>query len=319
MLRWNGAQSAWEANFPGTTGSTTFALLADGNRALRLAPSGSTDVPNVVAGSSGNALADGPKGSVIGGGGSSTRNHVVSDDFCVVGGGEGNIAGDEDGNAGSADHATVGGGVGNTASGSESTVAGGSSNRATNLRTTVSGGQNNLADSNWATVCGGIENEATGEGATITGGGTGTVGGVGHRASGNYATISGGFRNVANAAESLAAGRRAKTASGDANSFTWNDGSEHHSIDSTVNDQGFSSAKDVDGEPVTGAETFNASASGGGSLRHLVVDRHVHPVRPGGVVEHLQPGGEDRRGAGRSRGGDRRRRGHGGLDLGVRN
>jgi len=44
----------------------------------------------------------------------------------------------------------------------------------------------------------------------------------------------------------------------DDNAFVWNDDSVYHS---TL--PGFSSARDVNGEPVTGAETFSVSAQGG--------------------------------------------------------
>jgi hypothetical protein len=124
----------------------------------------------------------------------------------------------------SADYGAIGGGRSNTASGQEATVGGGRSNTASGQEATVTGGQDNVASAQWATVGGGRNNTASGE-------------------------------------KSFAAGQNAKAV--DELAFVWNDGTRYHDIDGTSPVDGLSSGQAVDGEPVTGSDTFSVSAGGG--------------------------------------------------------
>jgi hypothetical protein len=145
--------------------------------------------PNLIGGYSGNAVTAGAYGCVVAGGGADTELNRATDPFCTVGGGVGNVAGDDDGDFSldDADAATVGGGFGNTAS---------------NLVATVSGGE---------------ENTASGDGSTVGGG-------LGNTASGDSSTVPGGEDNTAAGQSSFAAGYRAKANHG--NTFVWADGTE---------------------------------------------------------------------------------------------
>jgi trimeric autotransporter adhesin len=134
-------------NFLGTTDNQALELKVNGQRTLRLEP-GATS-PNLLGGFSANAVLAGAVGSTISGGGESVAANLVSDNFGTVGGGEDNVAGDQD--AGNdpttSEFATVAGGLSNTASGTDSTVG---------------GGQNNIASALWSAVPGGAGNTAGG-------------------------------------------------------------------------------------------------------------------------------------------------------------
>jgi hypothetical protein len=69
-----------------------------------------------------------------------------------------------------------------------------------------------------------------------------------------------GFSTTASGDQSTAMGYRAAAEAND--SFVWNDDGRYHAIPSTSND-GLSSDNAVNGEPVTGPETFSVSARGG--------------------------------------------------------
>ncbi|MEO8434446.1 MAG: tail fiber domain-containing protein, partial [Pyrinomonadaceae bacterium] len=102
--------------------------------------------PNVMGGHSSNAVTAGVVGATIGGGGTgSSFSNRVTDEFGTVGGGNGNMAGDNTGNTTSRAFATVGGGLSNTASGFASTVGGGTANTASGYISTVPGGELNTA------------------------------------------------------------------------------------------------------------------------------------------------------------------------------
>jgi hypothetical protein len=215
-------------HYLGTSDAVSLTLRVDGTPALRLAPS--PGAPNLIGGSEYNAVTDGAKGAVIGGGGgTSAERNLVSDDFGTVSGGHDNQAGDDDGDPTNALNATVGGGEFNVASSHHATVAGGSQNTASNWyaavgggginestagASTVAGGWQNHATADYTTVAGGSSNQATAEGATV-GGGTSNV------ASGEYAMVPGGGVNVASGDYSFAAGLYAQ-ANNDG-CFVWGD------------------------------------------------------------------------------------------------
>jgi hypothetical protein len=110
------------------------------------------------------------------------------------------------------------------------------------------------ASGNQATVGGGYQNTASGTEATVGGGSRNT-------ASARAATVGGGYRNTASGDTSTVPGGIYGAAE-DYDSFVWNDGTDYHAIPNTSTD-GLSSSTAVNGEPVTGPETFSVSATGG--------------------------------------------------------
>ena len=162
------------------------------NGALRIENS------NVIGGDPSNHVTSGVTGAVIGGG---TGGNRVTDNFGVVGGGEGNLAGNEDGDNQNSSHNSVGGGLFNGATGGAATVGGGSYNGASSWDATVGGGYGNSASNSYATVGGGYSNTA----------------------SGADSTVAGGYYNVAQGDMSFAAGSQAKAIH--AGTFVWGDSS----------------------------------------------------------------------------------------------
>jgi hypothetical protein len=126
----------------------------------------------------------------------------VTDSWGTIGGGYGNLAGDNEGTLLDASGATVSGGSGNTASGEKATVSGGRDNVASNGFATVSGGVDNTASGSAATVSGGFLNTASGGQATVSGGNR-------NEAIGNNSVVPGGYGNIAGGLLSFAAGSHA--------------------------------------------------------------------------------------------------------------
>lgn len=147
-------------NFLGTTDAVALSFKVNGGRALRLEPTDST--PNVIGGSSANAVTAGAEGATIAGGGLTGSNcglgydqpclNTVTENFGALGGGRANtvsgyaatVGGGEQ-NTASSTYATAGGGLGNVASGAYSVVGGGLANTASGLQATVPGGDGNVA------------------------------------------------------------------------------------------------------------------------------------------------------------------------------
>lgn len=158
-----------------------------------------------------------------------TTNNLATDDYCTIGGGGGNQAGDGDADPLNGEFATVSGGFENIASNLGSTVSGGFGNSALGWQSTVSGGAANTAEGWMSVVSGGHINFATGSHSTVSGGWSNTAGGDGsvisggesNTASGLYAAVSGGNLNVASGDYSLAAGRKANALY--QGSFVWAD------------------------------------------------------------------------------------------------
>ena len=163
-------------NFIGTTDSKDFTVRVNNTRALRVQPV-NTSAANIIAGYSGNDITNGVIGSVIAGGGGSGATNRITENYSVIGGGVGNLVGDGDNNANSAQYSLVaggyfnavigsmsaiGGGSFNTNNGAQAVVAGGQLNRSTNSYAAVGGGHGNLAGGNAATVPGGEQNQALG-------------------------------------------------------------------------------------------------------------------------------------------------------------
>jgi len=136
-------------NFLGTTDNQALEMNVNNQRVARFEPG--SGLPNVVLGDRGNSVLAGvTMGTVSGGGwsslfGAGDGDNIVTGSGGTVGGGVGNQAGDSDGNTGTGQYVTVGGGFYNEAAGEIATIAGGHLNRAPGERSAVPGGYNNQA------------------------------------------------------------------------------------------------------------------------------------------------------------------------------
>ncbi|MCK6557250.1 tail fiber domain-containing protein [Candidatus Binatia bacterium] len=202
----------------GTAGNHAVEMRVDNARALRLQPG---VIPGLVGGWSGNTAAAGTVGAVIAGGGAPAagmdpaRPNTVGDDFGVVGGGAGNLAGTDNGDPTDARYVTVGGGTNNLAIATGSTIGGGTGNAVNRNYGVVSGGYQNTADE-YATVAGGSFNFAMAPYGTVGGGGPETVAdpATGNRVFDRYGTVAGGGNNRAGSSDSDDANANAATVGG---------------------------------------------------------------------------------------------------------
>lgn len=154
-------------------------------------------------------------------------NNRATDNYCTVGGGCGNQAGDNDTDIESSMYATVSGGKSNKANELYSTVSGGSGNIASGIFSTVSGGYHNTASGSNSTISGGFQNLASSIDTSVGGG-------TGNSASGIYSTVPGGYDNTAAGAYSFAAGYRAEA--NNESCFVWGDFSvEYDALDVECN------------------------------------------------------------------------------------
>jgi len=179
----------------------------------------SSTSPDVIGGYPGNVIPAGVVGTVISGGGASGVANRAVDDYCTIGGGIANLAGDE--GPLNMMYATVGGGRYNEATGANATIAGGWSNTASMNHVAIGGGWTNIGSDYYATVAGGELNTASRESASI-GGGTHNL------ASGHTSVVSGGYYNTASNAgatvgggwDNVASDQRATVAGGAKNQAT---------------------------------------------------------------------------------------------------
>jgi hypothetical protein len=267
-----GGGSAWSlsgnagtdpaSDFVGTSDDQALVIGSNGQAVARFeavsltAPAGFT--ANIRLGSPDNVLQSGVRGGTISGGGvpatdpgSFFNPNRVSDDFGTVGGGQDNVAGNDDGSTGNHPWATVGGGVDNIAGREASTVGGGKTNQVLGENGTVAGGFENFITDKGATIGGGEQNRAAGTASTVSGGFENTASGIEsvvagggfNSATGGRSTVAGGESNCAGGDYSWAGGRRAKvrpgptldpgfgcqgvelagTGSGDEGTFVWAD------------------------------------------------------------------------------------------------
>jgi trimeric autotransporter adhesin len=234
-----GAAGFWQTNgnaganptngaFLGTTDNLPFEIRVNGHRVLRLEPDLSGFYPNVLGGSSANAIAAGLTSTTIGGG---TGNSIlVTGDAIlasssVIGGGAANIIGATPGSGTIALGGcnTIGGGIANNirTGGDFSTISGGSGNLiSTNSDyDTISGGyENAIAAGSFLGVIGGGGNNLIGTNSSncvIAGGGNNLI-----TNNSSFAVIPGGDSNAATN-YAFAAGRRAKAIHQGA--FVWAD------------------------------------------------------------------------------------------------
>jgi hypothetical protein len=155
-----GNSSTTPANFLGTTDNVTLTLAVSSTTAYRLVPTSLT--PNLIGGSVSNFVSPGVVGATIAGGGQADNSNIVSDDYGFVGGGRGNVAGDDDIN---------------TLNGRWAVVAGGAFNVSDGAWAAIGGGIFNNASGTWSHVGGGVDNVASGQAATVPGGSTNTAAG----------------------------------------------------------------------------------------------------------------------------------------------
>jgi hypothetical protein len=253
-------------NFLGTTDNSALEIRVDGARAFRIEPV--TDSlyglsPNVIGGSSGNAVTGtSVVGATIGGGGAiGAASHTVSGKFGTIGGGFGNnvgsfasvVAGGQYNIASGSSYSTVGGGIDNVASGDNAS--------------TVAGGYQNTASGPYSTVAGGAVNIASGFEAVVAGGG-------GNTASGLWAIVAGGSANTASGSNSFAAGQHANS-NGHQGAFVWGDNSTITDVTATADNQFVArSSGGVVFYSQSDLSTGVSLAAGGGSWSSLS-DRNV--------------------------------------------
>jgi len=221
------------SNFVGTTDDEALVIGSNGQavatfEAVPLAGPGDFTA-NIRLGSPANFFQSGVQGGTISGGGvpatdpgSILNPNRVTDDFGSIGGGQDNVAGNDDGSTGNHPWATVGGGVDNIAGRDSSTVGGGKTNQVLGVNGTVAGGFENFITDKGATIGGGEQNRAAGTTSTISGGFNNTASGLDsavagggfNTASGSQSFIAGGEENCAGGQYSWAGGRRAKARPG---------------------------------------------------------------------------------------------------------
>jgi len=185
-----GGNSFGAVGILGTNDNYALEFEVNNGRALRL-ESGTS--PNLIGGYSGNWVAPGVFGAVIGGGGQNGNLNRVVDHVGAVGGGQNNQAGSDDGNVGNNTLATVAGGANNIASGTLSAITGGSTNTASGYISTIAGGRSNMATGSYSTISGGWSNTSSSNYAFVGGGYANQVSGSGY----GYSTVAGGYQNIA--------------------------------------------------------------------------------------------------------------------------
>ena len=233
LLGGNAGTSAG-SDFVGTTDDQALVIGSNSQPVARFEAiplaSGPTDfTANIRMGSPGNSIQPGVRGATISGGGlppteagSIVNPNRVTDHYGTVGGGQANVAGNDDGNTGNHAWATVGGGVDNFAGREASTVGGGSTNFVLGVNSTVAGGFENFITDKGATISGGEENRAAGTTSTVSGGFNNTAsgqdsvvaGGAFNASTGAQSVVVGGEENCAGGSYSWAGGRRAKVRPG---------------------------------------------------------------------------------------------------------
>ncbi|MDH3253772.1 MAG: hypothetical protein OEM62_02175 [Acidobacteriota bacterium] len=164
--------------FIGTVNNQSFELRVSDARILLMIPDPTS--PTIVGGYEGNFVTGGVVGATVSGGGYdsgfplSPGENRVTDDYGFVGGGRGNVAGNEFGLTTDRTHAVVAGGSNNRAWGSHSFIGGGSANatgtEGISFYDVVAGGTSNQANGGSSAVGGGINNKTRGFFSTIPGG-----------------------------------------------------------------------------------------------------------------------------------------------------
>ena len=242
-----------------------------------------------------------------------STNNRVTDEFGTIGGGGGNLAGDNAGevddkpyctvsggynNEASGEYATVGGGYANTASGNHATVGGGYGNSATAFRSTVAGGYDNEASEFYATVGGGWSNTASYNTCTVGGGSNNTAsgyhavvaGGYENVASGYSSCVPGGRGNQAAASYSFAAGRRAKVDASHSGAMLFADSTDANFSSAQSNEFAVRASGGVYLYTNTGLTSGSQLAAGSGSWSSVSAreaKENFEPVDPKAVLSKV--------------------------------
>jgi hypothetical protein len=213
--------------------------------------------PNIIGGYSGNSVAPGVAGAVIGGGGNDAWPNAVLASYGTIGGGRGNVI------SSTTAYATIGGGYSNDiGNGSDwSSIGGGHGNEIgdSSVRATIGGGYNNdIGDSSDnATIGGGYDNNIGDSCARATVGG-GHSNDIGNDSS--TATIGGGGSNYIGDSSARA------TIGGGAGNHIWGS-----STNATI---GGGESNDI------GDSSDNATIGGG--YNNVISDTTVYATIPGG-------------------------------------
>ena len=284
-------------SFLGTTDVNPLTIVVNNLQVGQISASTSgtdPDAPNVVFGSSQNAVSGGVYGATIGGGGdsivlcgdgnSAACINTVGGDFGTVGGGYYNNA--------SAFVATVAGGEANVASARDATVGGGLFNTANQISATVGGGTSNMADGILATVAGGGSNIASGFAAAILGGNQNTAGGDFSFAGGAYATVR--DPNLAGNSGTCTANVNC----GDYGAFVWSDGDGGIQFTSTGPEQFLVHASGGFGinTALPVAKTLTVAGGGGAIASAFAVDANsvaVFENNAKGFIETVVPAADE--------------------------
>lgn len=165
-----GGNAFGETAVLGTTDARPLEIIVDGQRALQLLYVNDPAFPsiNIAGGHPNNRIArtctgigclsgntDSVRGGTIAGGGrGSGDQNQVTDSYGFIGGGTGNLAGNDNSDHADAIFGAVVGGQNNTASGSYSSVGGGAGNVASGNFATISGGSSNDALGNYSFAAG---------------------------------------------------------------------------------------------------------------------------------------------------------------------
>jgi hypothetical protein len=227
-------------NFVGTTDNQALELKVNNTRALRLEPTSGT--PNLIGGDSTNSVLTGAVGATIsgGGGGTSSGENRVFDNYGVIGGGALNRVGTENPDFVNQGFGTVGGGINNVASGFAASISGGASNSAGSTYSAVGGGYGNTSIGDKSTVSGGVANTASSDFTVVAGGSTNIasgynssiVGGSNNVASGSGSFVGAGHANQATNYRTTVGGGEGNTAAGD--SSTVGGGFANNATDATA-------------------------------------------------------------------------------------
>ena len=267
--------------FLGTTDNQALEIRVANARALRVEPSSITfgglpSTANMIGGSRANSTSTWVRGGTIGGGGvpvgdsdpdfAGEAPNRVTDHYATVGGGFGNVAGNDSndsagymatvagggGNTASASNSAIGGGSGNTSNGPNSTVAGGAANTAAGSGAGIGGGSGNTAGGAYSHIGGGFGNTAGNELATVGGGTGNTVNGI-------RAAVLGGESNLASASFASIGGGSGNNASG---SYAHIGGGQNNSASNTTTMIGGGIGNQASGESAAIAGGVNNIASG---------------------------------------------------------
>ena len=209
-----------DVSYLGTVLAVPMDIRVQNARVMRFQPFGPH--PSIIGGYTSNTVMALIYSAVVAGGGDEGGPNRVTDDFGVIGGGQGNRAGNDNGTYDDAVASTVAGGQSNRATLAWATVAGGYQNSASARGTFIGGGYSNAAAGSESVIAGGFANRALGSQSVVGGGLANTSaasyavvgGGANNRAGEIYAAVAGGEYNSAPAMFGAIGGGRYNRAGG---------------------------------------------------------------------------------------------------------